>query len=106
MVINDFLRGKIPWYLPDPAWPERRPNEKSEIFEGRSGRLGEMPQNEVNNEVASDAESWNGVGGEDESDDSEEEASEEDIEEDEDDIEEEEEDERIQDPRPPKKARR
>ena len=65
-----------------------------------------MPQNEVNNEVASDAESWNGVGGEDESDDSEEEASEEDIEEDEDDIEEEEEDERIQDPRPPKKARR
>lgn len=43
MVINDFLRGKIPWYIPDPAWPERSGKEPKEEFEGRKGKLGEMP---------------------------------------------------------------
>jgi hypothetical protein len=23
-VLNDFLRGEIPWYVPDPLWPEPR----------------------------------------------------------------------------------
>ena len=38
MVINDFLRGKIPWYTP----PPKAPNDDSEKIEGREGRLGEM----------------------------------------------------------------
>jgi nuclear GTP-binding protein len=38
MVINDFLRGKIPWFTPPPYTP----GEESEKIEGREGRLGEM----------------------------------------------------------------
>src|SRR5271170_2751557 len=43
MVINDFLRGKIPWYIPDPSWPERKAKEKDDDeFANTEGRLGEM----------------------------------------------------------------
>jgi nuclear GTP-binding protein len=114
MVINDFLRGKVPWYLPDPSWPERKPNEKNETFEGRTGRLGEMPQKEANDgDVTSDAESWDGLdvesdcreSGEDESDNISEEELEDDSEED-GDGNEYTGDDRIEDPRPPKKVRR
>ncbi|KAI9371021.1 NUC091 domain-containing protein [Aspergillus egyptiacus] len=38
MVINDFLRGKIPWFTPPPYTP----GEKDEKIEGREGKLGEM----------------------------------------------------------------
>lgn len=38
MVINDFLRGKLPWYTPPPYTP----TEGGEKIEGREGRLGEM----------------------------------------------------------------
>lgn len=38
MVINDFLRGKIPWFTP-PPFNEGNEDEK---IEGREGRLGEM----------------------------------------------------------------
>ncbi|KIA75468.1 nucleolar GTPase [Aspergillus ustus] len=38
MVINDFLRGKIPWFTP----PPHTPGEEGEKIEGREGRLGEM----------------------------------------------------------------
>jgi nuclear GTP-binding protein len=38
MVINDFLRGKIPWFTPAPHGPELE-NDK---IDGREGRLGEM----------------------------------------------------------------
>ncbi|KAL1959698.1 hypothetical protein VTO42DRAFT_1284 [Malbranchea cinnamomea] len=38
MVINDFLRGKIPWYTPPPHNPEGEDGE----MEGREGRLGEI----------------------------------------------------------------
>ncbi|KAK1141552.1 GTPase required for pre-60S ribosomal subunit nuclear export and maturation [Aspergillus melleus] len=38
MVINDFLRGKLPWYTPPPY----NPTEGDEKIEGREGRLGEM----------------------------------------------------------------
>ncbi|PTU24126.1 hypothetical protein P175DRAFT_0497246, partial [Aspergillus ochraceoroseus IBT 24754] len=38
MVINDFLRGKIPWYTPPPYTA----GEQGEKIEGREGRLGEM----------------------------------------------------------------
>ncbi|KZF26268.1 putative nucleolar GTPase [Xylona heveae TC161] len=38
MVLNDFLRGKIPWYTP-PPYTE---GEGAKDIEGREGRLGEM----------------------------------------------------------------
>ncbi|KAL4867336.1 hypothetical protein BDV12DRAFT_171480 [Aspergillus spectabilis] len=38
MVINDFLRGKIPWFTPPPFTP----GDESEKVAGREGRLGEM----------------------------------------------------------------
>lgn len=38
MVINDFLRGKIPWYTPPPA----AEGDEGKGLEGREGRLGEM----------------------------------------------------------------
>jgi nuclear GTP-binding protein len=38
MVINDFLRGKIPWFTP----PPHTPGEEGATIEGREGRLGEM----------------------------------------------------------------
>ena len=41
MVLNDFLRGKLPWYTPPPV-TELRDGEKSEGIEGRKGALGEM----------------------------------------------------------------
>ncbi|KKZ66370.1 hypothetical protein EMCG_07873 [[Emmonsia] crescens] len=39
MVINDFLRGKIPWYTPPPHSSDANADGK---VEGREGRLGEM----------------------------------------------------------------
>jgi nuclear GTP-binding protein len=38
MVINDFLRGKIPWFTPAPHVP----GSENDKFDGREGRLGEM----------------------------------------------------------------
>jgi nuclear GTP-binding protein len=45
MVLNDFLRGKIPWFT---APPKKEGvvevvEEAEEVVEGREGRLGEMP---------------------------------------------------------------
>jgi len=42
MVLNDFMRGKIPWFTPAPV--EEEGESTTEGIEGRSGRLGEMPQ--------------------------------------------------------------
>lgn len=46
MVLNDFLRGKIPWFTPPPK-KEGQENADADvpgaIVEGREGRLGEMP---------------------------------------------------------------
>ena len=39
MVLNDFVRGKIPWFTPPPV-PEGQEEEKG--IEGRKGVLGEM----------------------------------------------------------------
>jgi nuclear GTP-binding protein len=38
MVLNDFLRGKIPWYTPPPVVE----SSEEKGIEGREGRLGEM----------------------------------------------------------------
>jgi len=39
MVLNDFMRGKIPWFTPAPAI-----EGGGEFMEGREGRYGEMPK--------------------------------------------------------------
>ncbi|KAK4241542.1 NUC091 domain-containing protein [Achaetomium macrosporum] len=39
MVLNDFMRGKIPWFTPAPAIE----GGGDTVIEGRQGRLGEMP---------------------------------------------------------------
>ena len=38
MILNDFLRGKIPWFIPPPL----SENGRTLDIEGREGRLGEM----------------------------------------------------------------
>ncbi|KAK3309916.1 NUC091 domain-containing protein [Chaetomium strumarium] len=51
MVLNDFMRGKIPWFTPAPAMEEG----DEPVIEGRQGRLGEMPlkrKREENESVA------------------------------------------------------
>jgi nuclear GTP-binding protein len=60
MVINDFLRGKIPWYTPPPKAKGKDGKEDEKEgedagVEGREGRLGEMPRKrklDENNEPA------------------------------------------------------
>lgn len=60
MVINDFLRGKIPWYTPPPKGQGKggegeKGEEIADGVEGREGRLGEMPRKrklDENNEPA------------------------------------------------------
>jgi len=39
MVINDFLRGKIPWFTPPPVFAD---GDEKHGIEGREGKLGEM----------------------------------------------------------------
>lgn len=50
MVINDFLRGKIPWFTPPPY----NPDDKNGNIEGREGRLGEMSKKRKLDEAASE----------------------------------------------------
>ncbi|GKZ25594.1 GTPase required for pre-60S ribosomal subunit nuclear export and maturation [Aspergillus brasiliensis] len=51
MVINDFLRGKIPWFTP----PPHNTGEEGEKIEGREGRLGEMSRKRKLDETAPEA---------------------------------------------------
>ena len=56
MVLNDFLRGKIPWFTPPPRKEGEGVEKVAEVVEGREGRLGEMPgkrKADVLSEVAS-----------------------------------------------------
>jgi nuclear GTP-binding protein len=46
MVLNDFLRGKIPWFTPPPkreGVENADADAGAQLVEGREGRLGEMP---------------------------------------------------------------
>ena len=45
MVLNDFLRGKIPWFTPPPKKRKDadEDGEAKEVVEGRKRQLGEMP---------------------------------------------------------------
>ncbi|KAI9739802.1 MAG: GTPase required for pre-60S ribosomal subunit nuclear export and maturation [Cirrosporium novae-zelandiae] len=47
MVIDDFLRGKIPWYTPPPSVE----GKEAVAIEGRAGRLGEMSKKRKREEV-------------------------------------------------------
>ncbi|PSS15188.1 hypothetical protein M430DRAFT_104441 [Amorphotheca resinae ATCC 22711] len=50
MVLNDFMRGKIPWFTPPPVV------EGAEVkgIEGREGRLGEMRKRKLEDESVAD----------------------------------------------------
>jgi nuclear GTP-binding protein len=67
MVINDFLRGKIPWFTPPPkaAVPEGE-EDKEPVKDGREGRLGEMGRkrkiNEKTDEPADEADASDSSG--------------------------------------------
>lgn len=50
-VLNDFVRGKIPHFIPTPEEEE----QKSEGVEGRGGRLGEMPKKRKRDDATSAA---------------------------------------------------
>jgi len=114
MVINDFLRGKIPWYVADPSWPEQNGKGEDVEFEGREGRLGEMRKKdgvaEVEGEMddaASNAESWDGLDVEtDVEADNDDDAITDDAISGDEDVDGAGNDERMEDPRPPKRARR
>ena len=43
MVLNDFLRGKIPWFTSPPKKEGAEEENVGEVVEGRKGALGEMP---------------------------------------------------------------
>lgn len=49
MVLNDFMRGKIPWFTPAPAIE----GGDDAVIEGREGRFGEMPKKRKHDEAAS-----------------------------------------------------
>lgn len=59
MVINDFLRGKTPWFTPPPKAADAEGDDAK--IEGREGRLGEMGRkrkiDEKTDEPAEDADS-------------------------------------------------
>ena len=44
MVISDFVRGKLPWYVPDPHWPVEPPSKKQKELDDAltKGALGEQ----------------------------------------------------------------
>jgi len=65
MVLNDFLRGKIPWFSPPPRKQGETEGEAVEnVVAGREGRLGEMPGKrkvDVLSEVASTTQTEGGA---------------------------------------------
>lgn len=50
MVLNDFMRGKIPWFTPAP----KSEGETEDKVRGREGRLGEMPRKRKQEDSAED----------------------------------------------------
>lgn len=69
MVLNDFLRGKIPWFTPPPRkeGAAKTEAEQEDGIEGREGRLGEMPgkrKREVEDDGGANAEALQESNGE------------------------------------------
>lgn len=50
MMLNDFMRGRIPWFTPPPF-----SGEEGEARAGRQGRLGEMPKKRTQTEAFDEA---------------------------------------------------
>ena len=61
MVINDFLRGRIPWFTPPPYVP----GEENEKVEGREGKLGEMSRKRKHGETIPETADASETGSED-----------------------------------------
>ncbi|KAM0466672.1 hypothetical protein ACHAPV_000177 [Trichoderma viride] len=59
MVLNDFMRGRIPWFTPAPKLSEADEEEGSGNVNGRRGKLGEMPRKRPASETLDDAEEAN-----------------------------------------------
>ncbi|KAL8370537.1 hypothetical protein RB595_000760 [Gaeumannomyces hyphopodioides] len=57
MVLNDFLRGKIPWFTPPPPLD----GDVADGIEGREGRLGEMPRKRKRDDAESVADTSMGA---------------------------------------------
>jgi len=62
MVLNDFLRGKIPWFSPPPKkeGDEEATEDPAAGVEGRAGKLGEMPNKRKADDMEDEAESTHG----------------------------------------------
>lgn len=56
MVLNDFMRGKIPWFTPAPAPPGKEDDGGDVNNPAREGRLGEMPKKRKQVETADEDE--------------------------------------------------
>lgn len=54
MMLNDFMRGRIPWYTPAPKSSDEEGEEGSGNVNGRGGRLGEMPRKRPASETLDD----------------------------------------------------
>lgn len=67
MVLNDFLRGKIPWYTP----PPKLDGENGEEIEERAGRLGEMGRKRKRDDISEMTERDNVISADDGDDDGE-----------------------------------
>lgn len=52
LVLNDFNRGKIPWFVPPPFEKDEIENDEEGIA-GRAGRLGEMRKRKADDEEVS-----------------------------------------------------
>ncbi|KAJ9602360.1 GTPase required for pre-60S ribosomal subunit nuclear export and maturation [Cladophialophora chaetospira] len=71
MVLNDFLRGKIPWFTPPPkkeGVEGTNEDEPTEVVEGREGRLGEMPGKRKADAMAGDSLTSSAAQGEEDED--------------------------------------
>ena len=105
MVLNDFLRGKIPWYIPDPSWPDRTAKEsddKAEEIDEETEAAAMLNEGiDEEREEEDDGQGWNGLDVEsDQAEGIDEGTASEDLKESPED-----ENERISDTRPPKKLR-
>lgn len=68
MVLNDFMRGKIPWFTPAPAME----GTEDGVVEGREGRLGEMRKRKRDENASESAEVSTAAGKDAQGDDEEE----------------------------------
>lgn len=64
MVLNDFMRGKIPWFTPCPKMTEEEEAKNVIALKGREGRLGEMRKKRSAEEMEGEQAASAGAGSE------------------------------------------